>query len=333
MRKLTSLLLLLLEVSAGCSGVASPPDNPEGPPEPPARTTFPYDKLGEGTFWLTEGSRNYLVDSRSRTFTINTGTFGYGPAMSPDSRRVAFEIPSAPFINNKTSIIIADWGQSPAITLVSDDDDKNYPTWSRDGSTVMFMSRDFLVTVARLRKIDITTRVETTVNLQIDTRCLGTDLDRVSEAPDGTLAFLAGNPDGAGCFYPTLFSTRADGTGKKLIAQPEPKEQFYSPAWSPDGKRIVVGINVNVDPFANSYLTKIRLMNADGSSQKDLVSIERHTKYSHETPGDPLCWSADGTRILFGAIETDEIVHTYSIRPDGTDLTQITAGFMVECGR
>jgi len=92
-------------------------------------------------------------------------------------------------------------------------------------------------------------------------------------------------------------------------------------------------VNTIVDAFSGDYKTTIRVMNADGTSQKDLASFPRHTIYAHDSDADPLCWSADGTRVLFGVIDTDTSFHTYSMRSDGSDLTPITSSWMVSCGR
>jgi hypothetical protein len=335
MRKVTSLLLFLLELFLGCSEVASPPDNPpeEKVANTPVRTTFPYDKLGNGTFFLAEGTNSYLIDSRAKTFSVIHVTVWTTVVMSPNATMLAgggLETGTTLY-DYKHAIIVSNIASDKWSFLASDYNYKNFPSWSHDGSSVIFLEADQTNRPVRIRRVNVSTGAATTIDTQSDPKCPWVfDLDRTSERQDGTIIFL--DKTSATLCAQALVSIRADGTQKKLIANASSNDHLYSPSWSPDGKQIALMV-YNLIPSTTTPATTIRILNADGTGQHDLVSLPRNTRYTHEPEGDALCWSADQTRLLFALFEPDGGYHIYSIKPDGTDLTQIAAAFTLSCGR
>ena len=94
------------------------------------------------------------------------------------------------------------------------------------------------------------------------------------------------------------------------------------PSWSPDARQIVY-VKVNYDAAQDKVTdTRIFIVNADGSGLHELA-------LPSETPwGDP-DWSPDGSRIVVGSYPIRQgfaggNAEVYSIRPDGTDLQQLT---------
>ena len=63
-------------------------------------------------------------------------------------------------------------------------------------------------------------------------------------------------------------------------------EGGYSPAWSPDGRRIAFVVRGEGDE------TRIHVINADGSGWMDVTD---HPRYSDREP----VWSPDGKRLAF----------------------------------
>jgi dipeptidyl aminopeptidase/acylaminoacyl peptidase len=196
---------------------------------------------------------------------------------------------------------------------------------------VLFLEADESHRPARIRKVNVSTGGATTIDTEADVKCPWIfDLDRISERQDGTIIFLDKIPSSF-CGQ-ALVSIRADGSQKKVIANATSNDHFYSPSWSPDGKQIALRVYNLIPSTATPGLT-IRILNADGTGQRDIVSLPRDTQYTHEPEGDALCWSADQTRLLFAVFEPGGGYHTYSIKPDGTDLTQIAAAFTLSCAR
>jgi TolB protein len=89
----------------------------------------------------------------------------------------------------------------------------------------------------------------------------------------------------------------------------------YSPAWSPDGSKIVFGSTRtgNRDLF---------LMNADGSDEAQLTF--------HEGIDWTPAWSPDGTKIVFCS-DRDGSQDVYVMNPDGSDPVRLTDHPATDC--
>jgi Tol biopolymer transport system component len=110
-----------------------------------------------------------------------------------------------------------------------------------------------------------------------------------------------------------------DGGGEREVLRLPPySADVHFPQMSPDGRFIVF-------ERANSPLSRPRfgralfVMNADGSG------VHRVTPWKL-SGGDNPDWSPDSSRILFRSNEdvNDERSQYYTVRPDGTGLTQLT---------
>ena len=123
-------------------------------------------------------------------------------------------------------------------------------------------------------------------------------------SPDGVqLAFVAP----LGVQSTAIMVSALDGTGMRRLTQDERYNTY--PAWSPDGEEI-------------AYIAdgKLMVMRADGSDARVLApSVE----VVHAAPE----WSPFGNRIAFAVIQDDPIHRyaVYSVRPDGTELTNLGA--------
>jgi hypothetical protein len=115
---------------------------------------------------------------------------------------------------------------------------------------------------------------------------------------DGTR--LVFNHDGTDEDPTRTYVMNADGTGMTQVG-----EDFMDPAWTPDG-RIV---------FTGGGSAGISVANADGSG---ITSIPNTT-----FGGEPQ-WSPDGSKIAFSRQATTGEYDVYTIRPDGTELTNLT---------
>jgi TolB protein len=111
-----------------------------------------------------------------------------------------------------------------------------------------------------------------------------------------------------------------NGENRRVVARaPQYKGDYESAAFSPDGSKLVYEHRraQSLDPQSRRALV---VSSADGQRRRRLTPWSLNA-------GDRADWSPDGTRILFRSYE-DEDERTqsqlYTIRPDGTDLRQLT---------
>src|SRR5215208_2046362 len=167
---------------------------------------------------------------------------------------------------------------------------------------------------------------------QVDPRCWGSFAQSTENSKPGDdsndtqIAFtriIAGEPTASGPYATEseLYVMNADGTNEtRLTNTPEQYAKILatSPDWSPDGKRIAYLKGIDVDTGRTDR--DIYVINADGSNQSSLATVERST----------IAWSRDGTKIAFDAWtrsgDTYGSPGIYLINPDGTGQEYLTGG-------
>ena len=122
---------------------------------------------------------------------------------------------------------------------------------------------------------------------------------------NGKIVFVS-DRDGFG--NPEIYAMNGDGTSQVRLTNNPAND--YTPAWSPDGTRIVFGST------RDQAAGDIYVMNADGTSPTRLTSNAAQDR-------DPT-WSRDGSQIVFVSTRdgNDEI---YVMNADGTNQTRLTS--------
>jgi TolB protein len=147
-------------------------------------------------------------------------------------------------------------------------------------------------------------------------------------SPDGRQIVLISNRHG-GMKVHTMDAS-SEEHGSKMVQLTTGEAEDDSPAWSPDGRRITfVSVRLGV--------SQICVMNADGTNQRQLTSGPSQNIHP--------VWSPDSSRILFNTTyfahanqspsaspeasrpigdASDDLMDLATMRPDGTDLQQLT---------
>ena len=147
--------------------------------------------------------------------------------------------------------------------------------------------------------------------------------DTDDRAPGGGRLAVASDADGSFDFGgrdTDIFLVNADGSGRRRLTRTRGND--FSPAWSPDGRRIVFRSNRNQtdDLDLNNELYVIC---ADGSRERRLTSTP---DLQERSPA----FSPDGRWLAFAGEDRDRALDLYLMRPDGTRRRKLTA--RLDCG-
>ena len=222
--------------------------------------------------------------------------FDDSPAISPDGSQVAFltarHDPLSRFPNLNYEIYLVDSDGSNLRRLTTTDAAEDHPSWSPDGSKIMF-DADY----------DADGFYEI-YHIQPD----GANLVRLTESQSND-QFADWSPDGTHIAFSSarngnwdIFVMNADGSDPQPLTSTSDWEVF--PAWSPDGTQIAfTGL------IPNSRNTDVYVMNADGSNLRQLTDIPGFD----ENP----VWSPDGSQIAFQT-SRDGDFEIYLMNSDGS---------------
>ena len=129
---------------------------------------------------------------------------------------------------------------------------------------------------------------------------------------NGDIAFIGGEQPG-GVFVPSnVFVTHPDGTGLRQLTRGQ--SRILSLAWSPDGTRLAFVRTGGEFPPDNIFVVDIRTGH-----------VTQLTTQTSQYEGSP-AWSPDGSRIAFARRGANGSWEIYTMRPDGTDVGQLTHG-------
>ena len=234
----------------------------------------------ESSRTLAETSRELFVVSAdgSRLERLTTNSVSdRSPSWSPDGSRVALE--------RAGSIWVMRADGSRARRIVPD---ARAPSWSPDGRWIAYVRGSGTIELARpdgtgQRRIALSSYYGSNAGFG----------ESVEWSGDGRVVFVDERE--------IVRTTTTDGSGTRRVADGR------QPAWSPDGRRVVVTVSSEVRPHPN----RLDVLAADGSGRRPLT---RGTALVHDSDPDwqPLCTRRGGR---------------------GRDVLTGTAGSELLCGR
>ena len=202
--------------------------------------------------------------------------------------------------------------------------DTEHPAWSPDGTRIAYQADWHEILVADADGSD-------PVTVAYLRGCRASTSTCPPGRPDGTrIAFRRVDADG-GYYTRSSIDVIDLATGQiTTVFEPTPPEFLDWPRWSPDGTSMVVELEryerdpVSVDdPGAwASAIAVVDLLDDPAAAPRIVSRWDVHAAYPD--------WSPTDDRIVFGTYdlgefnETDEASNLFTVRPDGSDLTQLT---------
>jgi TolB protein len=228
----------------------------------------------------------------------------FSPHWSPESNRIVFELDTSTTCANVVTMN-RNGGGLRVLPLANDDQCEGSPTFSADGHRIFYdgfhdCCREAIFSMA-LNGND----------RRLISDCQGTGVEDPEVSPDGTMiSFTCFSDEGQ-----ALFDANIDGSGLRQLTPFAPPVGVKAD-WSPDSQRIMF-ITTPGEGTPDAQVNTWTIAR-DGT---DLTAVTSYPPGGTRAYGNS--YSPDGQWILL-RIEQDDLYALFKIRPDGTDLTQIT---------
>lgn len=179
------------------------------------------------------------------------------------------------------------------------------PTWSPDGSEVVYMRQD------AVNGQDLWRVGADGSNPEDLTNSPGIQETSAEFSPDGTeIAYVSSGPNPC-CdtgYNNDIWAMDANGSNQTPLTETDYPQQNVSPTWSPDGTKIAFSTFESKEGKENGF----HVMDSDGTNQV------RPLPEGSPVLTDALSWSPDGTKIAFEGSGGIDLMN-----PDGTEITAL----------
>jgi len=216
----------------------------------------------------------------------SSGRIYADPVWSPDGSKIAFTVEAESGSRVGLPVIWVMNADGSNQTQLTDSTADREPAWSPDGTRIAFSNWRWSARNHNLWVMNPDGSNQTRLTSNAG------DEHNPAWSPDGTkIAFYSVPNDSLGCSSGDnweIYVMNADGSNQTNLTNNAARD--FSPAWSPDGGKIVF----TSDRDGND---EIYVMNAGGSSQTRLTESE--------AMDDNPAWSPDGTKIAFDSGQRD----------------------------
>jgi dipeptidyl aminopeptidase/acylaminoacyl peptidase len=225
----------------------------EDPAVSPDGRTIAYTRVGELWLMNADGSGQRML----------SGQYSHRPAWSPDGRTIAFWGIRAAHSGHGIYTIGADGSGLRRVTAAGDSRAATMPSYSPDGSTIVFQRDTFLTLIGSNGLGDRT----------VSTAFSGVIPDW---SPDGSrIAFSIEVPEGS----TEIHTVAPDGSGLQRLTDSPSGD--IAPSWSPDGRQIAFGSQRDGNG-------ELYVMNSDGSGVTRIThDPDGHGPYDGGPSWDP----------------------------------------------
>lgn len=250
------------------------------------RLAFTSDRDGQFDIWAID------ADSGNLRRLTTEGDRNRWPVWSPDGSQIAFlshRVGEDQIAATEIWVIRCDGAQPRQITTHSGVDFTSAPSWSPDGTQLVY-SGNLPNGDAAL----FITHVDGSGTRQVSPE--GIQAFDPSWSPDGCSILFAGETEGR----TQIFTIDPDGSNLRQLT--ESQADSVAPAWSPDGTQIAFARTPSLAE-ATHTVSELLVMEADGGNVRSLATLDR---VKLQAP----VWSPDGKQIAFVAYHNDATVPT-----------------------
>ncbi|MCX6226264.1 MAG: hypothetical protein NTV01_16200 [Bacteroidia bacterium] len=295
----------------------------------PIKDNIPYQALGSGKIVIDrihelniDNCGFYVIDVEKKTangFRLNTGICT--PNISPDGTKIACSLYTS---QGAYDIFIMSIDGSNCFPVFQSSYQDFFPTWTPDGSKVLCFGSSYVCQLYMQSPVEnATDRVELTKFYYGVPDWFIEPIGGFSMSPGGKLVCVNRGikPDGILSIDPYV--------GKSGVSNLLPRtypQMFESPVFSPDGQKIAF-LSDEIDTLSGWKAIEVKSMNPDGTNLTRVVSVKTYkspVQYAGVHRFVSLCWSPDGTKILFTAPTEEYGCHLFVVNADGSGLTQVT---------
>ena len=278
----------------------------------PSQTTSP----GEDIVFVSTRDGNpeiYSVnaDGTNLTRLTNNPANDDAPVWSPDGKRIAF----ASDRNGSWEIYVMNADGANVVRRTFSASSSGDPCWSPDGNRIVYSTQ------SGNGSLNIWTVSPDSGSPALLLETPGYDA-HPALSPDGSRLAVISDWYAYDFVY-DVFIANADGTGwTGLTGDIFDHVDYVRPSWSPDSAKLAVTIMQRTG--VDQYITKLGVMNADGTGLTPLISATMWTKSS---------WSPDGTTIAFTSGSAGALTISWVSATDGSKSgTIVTNGYSPDWG-
>jgi Tol biopolymer transport system component len=298
----------------------------------PPTDKIPYEALGGGKILFdrtdkSNGDMKFVIIDidQKKTSAFKLNSLAMMPNISPDGSKIICSL----FINSTTAydIYMMNSDGSGCYLVYQSVYQDRYPSWTIDGSKILFFSASLYGPLYIQSPVEnATDRVEL-IRFYYD------DDPSWFIEPSGGFSMSPGQKlvcvNLINQIKGLLLIEPYAGKSGVSVLLPFPENQYFeSPAFSPDGSKIAF-LTVETDPLFNWNAVVVKTIDPDGKNLTEVVRLATykqpvHWMHHNRSWNVSLCWSPDGTKILFTAPMEEYGCHLFVINSDGSDVTQVT---------
>jgi Tol biopolymer transport system component len=210
---------------------------------------------------------------------------------------------------------------APAVQLTNDPGDDFHPNWSPVDNRIAWRRWNY----------------KTVWTMETDGTHLGTNLLKITTdgGPCGDWDPEWRKPDGAQIYFTTdradfWYFMRVPSTGgsETWLWTVPGGGNAWSLSSSPDGSQFAFTY-LRPSPSYPDRIQELRIVNADFTDIQTILTLS-NLSGDGECPIGGCSWSPDGNKIAIGLREAHSVYHIALIHPDGTGLTTITDGEVID---